>query len=205
MSGRPNSRLEPTLALRTRAPHMENDMTKREIERTGSTVVYRNRWMTVREDKVVRPSGSSGVYGVVEKPDFAVIAAISGNQLYLVEQYRYPVESRYWELPQGSWEQQDVDPLVLASAELREETGLVAGSMVHAGHLFTAYGYSTQGFNVYLATQLEQLDSQLDPEEAGLIAKPFEVGLVERMMRDGEIKDAATVAAFGLLRLKGLV
>jgi ADP-ribose pyrophosphatase len=180
-------------------------MTEREIEITGSTVVYQNRWMTVREDTIVRANGSRGIYGVVEKPDFAVIAAIDGNQLYLVEQYRYPVKGRYWELPQGAWEKQDVDPLVLAIAELREETGLVAGSMIHAGHLFPAYGYATQGFNVYLATQLEQLDSQLDAEEAGLVAKPFDVAFVEKMMRDGVIKDAATVAALGLLRLKGLL
>jgi ADP-ribose pyrophosphatase len=180
-------------------------MNDREIETTGSTVVYQNRWMTVREDMIVRSNGSRGIYGVVEKLDFAVIAAIEGNRLYLVEQYRYPVKGRYWELPQGSWEKQDVDPLALAVAELREETGLVAASMIHAGHLFPAYGYSTQGFNVYLATQLEQLDSQLDAEEAGLIAKPFDVASVEKMIRDGAIKDAATVAALGVLRLKGFL
>lgn len=112
---------------------------------------------------------------------------------------------RYWELPQGAWEQQAGEPLVLAAAELREETGLVAGSIVHVGHLFPAYGYATQGFDVYVATQLEQRDSHLDPEEVGLIAKPFELSLVEQMMRDGVIKDAATVASFGLLRLKGLL
>jgi ADP-ribose pyrophosphatase len=180
-------------------------MTEGEIETIGSAVVYRNRWMTVREDTIVRSNGSRGIYGVVEKPDFAIIAAIDGNELYLVEQYRYPAKGRYWELPQGSWEKQDVDPLVLAIAELREETGLVAGSMVHAGHLFQAYGYATQGFNVYLATQLEQLESQPDPEEAGLIAKAFGLAIVEKMMRDGAIKDAATVAALGLLRFKGLL
>jgi ADP-ribose pyrophosphatase len=176
-----------------------------EIARIESSVVYRNRWMTVREDRIRRANGAEGSYGVVEKPDFAVIAAIDSGRVYLVEQYRYPVAGRYWELPQGSWEQQEVDPLVLAASELREETGLVAGSIVHAGHLFQAYGYATQGFNVYLATRLEQLDSQLDPEEQGLVAKPFEVTLVERMLRDGVIKDAATAAAFGLLRLKGLL
>jgi ADP-ribose pyrophosphatase len=180
-------------------------MSEREIETTGSTVVYQNRWMTVREDTIVRSNGSRGIYGVVEKPDFAVIAAIDANQLYLVEQYRYPVKGRYWELPQGSWEKQDVDPLVVAIAELREETGLLAGSMIHAGHLFPAYGYATQGFDVYLATQLEQLDRKLDPEEADLIAKAFDVSVVERMIRDAIIKDAPTVAAFGLLRLKGLI
>src|SRR5690606_12855077 len=39
----------------------------------ASTVVYRNPWMTVREDRVERPDGSRGIYGVVDKPDFALI------------------------------------------------------------------------------------------------------------------------------------
>ncbi len=79
-------------------------MVKPEIETAGTKVVYKNRWMTVREDTIVRADGSSGLYGVVEKPDFSVIAAVSDGSIVLVEQYRYPVQERFWELPQGSWE-----------------------------------------------------------------------------------------------------
>jgi hypothetical protein len=35
--------------------------------------VYRNVWMTVREAVVRRPDGSMGIYGVIDKPDFAVV------------------------------------------------------------------------------------------------------------------------------------
>lgn len=180
-------------------------MSKPEIETIGTAVVYKNRWMTLREDTIVRADGSTGLYSVVEKPDFAVIAAVSNGELYLVEQYRYPVQARFWELPQGSWEQQTVDPQVLAKAELREETGLIAGSMLHAGRLFLAYGYSSQAYDLFLATELSQGETQLDAEELGLVAKPFKLQLVEDMIRDGTIKDATTVAAFGLLKLKGLL
>jgi len=180
-------------------------VSKPEIETIGTAVVYKNRWMTLREDTIVRADGSTGLYSVVEKPDFAVIAAVSNGELYLVEQYRYPVQARFWELPQGSWEQQTVDPQVLAKAELREETGLIAGSMLHAGRLFLAYGYSSQAYDLFLATELSQGETQLDAEELGLVAKPFKLQLVEDMIRDGTIKDATTVAAFGLLKLKGLL
>jgi len=44
--------------------------------------------MTVREDTIVRSNGASGIYGVVEKADFAVIAAVHEKSIYLVEQYR---------------------------------------------------------------------------------------------------------------------
>ena len=42
----------------------------------------------------------------------------------------------------------------LAAAELREETGLHADELRHLGHLYEAYGFCSQGFDVYLATGL---------------------------------------------------
>jgi ADP-ribose pyrophosphatase len=178
-------------------------VSKPEIETIGSKVVYKNRWMAVREDAIVRSDGTPGIYGVVEKADFAVIAAVRGQSIYLAEQHRYPVRGRFWELPQGSWEDRSIDPLELAKAELREETGLVAGSMLHAGRLFLAYGYSTQAYDLYLATDLREGATRLDAEEEGLVSKEFPVRAVQDMIEDGTIKDATTVAAFGLLRLKG--
>lgn len=180
-------------------------MSQDEIRTEESTVVYRNRWMTVREDRIVRADGSSGIFGVVEKPDFAVIAAVEAGKLVLVEQYRYPVKARLWELPQGSWEDREIDPLTLARAELREETGLVAETMVHAGHLLLACGYSNQGYDVYFASGLTQSGTSLDSEEQGLVARAFPLAEVEAMVGNGTIQDATSVAALSLLRIKGLL
>ena len=180
-------------------------MAEREIQTTASTVVYKNRWMTVREDAIVRRDGSRGIFGVVEKRDFAVIVAVQDGQLWLVEQYRYPVGARFWELPQGSWEDSDVDPVALARAELKEETGLIAESIEHVGRLFLGYGYSTQAYNLFFATALQEGPAQLDAEEQGLISRAFDVAAVEEMIKNGTIKDATTVACFGFLRLKGLL
>jgi hypothetical protein len=38
-----------------------------EIQRIATREVYRNDWMTVREDRVRRPDGSDGIYSVVDK------------------------------------------------------------------------------------------------------------------------------------------
>ena len=176
-----------------------------EIRRMDGAVVYRNRWMAVREDKILRPDGSTGIYGVVEKADFVVVAAVEDGRIHLVEQYRYPVGARYWELPQGSWEGREIDPLELARAELREETGLVASSLVDAGRLFEAYGYATQAGHVFLATGLAAGPPDREPEEAGMVSRGFPLGEFEGMIADGVIVDAMTVAAFGLLRLKKLI
>jgi ADP-ribose pyrophosphatase len=177
---------------------------KAQIERLDSKVVYRNRWMTVREDEIRRGDGSLGVYGVVEKRDFAVIAAVQDGHVLLVEQYRYPVGAHHWELPQGAWEMMDDEHSSLARAELRHETGLVADSLSHVGHLFLGYGFCTQGYDVFLAEGVHQ-DVGTANEAPGVASRPFSIREFERMIRNGAIPDAATVAAFGLLRLKGLL
>jgi ADP-ribose pyrophosphatase len=177
-----------------------------DITTTGTSVVYENRWMRVREDTIRRRDGSDGLYGVVEKPDFVVIVPLDGNRLHLVEQFRYPVGARYWELPQGSWEEApDADPLELARGELQEETGLRAAKMIEVGHLFEAYGYSTQGYHIFLASDLSQAEADRPQEEQDIVSRVFSVAEVERMICEGVIKDSVTVAVFGLLRLKGLL
>ncbi len=176
-----------------------------EIQCLESAVVYRNPWMRVREDKIVRASGARGIYGVVEKDDFAVIAPLQDGRLHLVEQYRYPVGGRFWEFPQGSLPGGGADLLATARAELREETGLQARQITRVGRMFEAAGYSNQAFEVFLATGLSQHGTRLEAEEEGLVSRSFAVAEVQAMIVDGVIRDAVTVAAFGLLRLKGLL
>ncbi|MGL4767891.1 MAG: NUDIX domain-containing protein [Formosimonas sp.] len=173
--------------------------------RTATQVVYQNNWMTVREDAVVHPNGQTGVYGVVEKPNFAVIVPLANGQLHLVEQYRYPVQGRFWEFPQGVADEADGDLLRTAHIELREETGYTAQNIIRVGQLFEAYGYAEQSFEVFLATDLTHVGQQLEASEHGLRTQPFEIAQVERMIIDGVIQDAVSVAAFGLLRLHRLI
>ena len=88
------------------------------IRRVSSRVVYRNRWMTVREDEIERNNGVRGIYGVVEKSDSAIVIAIEADSIYLVEQYRYPLGVKSLEFPQGSLERGDVDPPEIARARV---------------------------------------------------------------------------------------
>lgn len=180
---------------------------KPDIETLGTRIVYQSRWMRVREDRIRYRDGSESIYGVIEKPDFVVVAPVEEDgRIHLVEQYRYPVRGRYWEMPQGAWEgKPEADPLELGRGELREETGLEAAQMMHAGELFLSCGASSQRFNVFLATGLRRGAASPEPSEQDMVSRDFPLAEVERMIRDGEIKDAATVAAFGLLRLKGLL
>ncbi|MDZ5459339.1 NUDIX hydrolase [Azohydromonas lata] len=177
-----------------------------EITCTASRLVYENRWIKLREDAIVRADGSPGIYSVVERADFAAIVAIQDGHIYLVEQFRYPVGGRYWELPQGAWEDDpSKSPEEVARGELREETGLIAGQMQFVGSMFIAYGLCTQRCNVFLATDLQQTEQQLDAEEAGLVCRAFALKEFERMLREGVIQDGTTWAVVGMLKVKGLI
>ena len=178
------------------APSVEH-----ELVATDSKVVYANRWMTVREDKTLRHDGVEGIYGLVDKPDFALVIPYADGGFHLVEQYRYPVKGRYWEFPQGSWETKpDADPMALARGELAEETGLTAGTMTPLGHLFEAYGYCNQGFHVILATDLTPGEPDLEESEAGLISRWFPEAEIWQLIADGRLKDAPSIAALALFQ-----
>jgi 8-oxo-dGTP pyrophosphatase MutT (NUDIX family) len=171
------------------------------IRTLSSREVYRNPWLRVREDQIERSNGNKGIYGVVEKDDCAVILPIEGDTIYLVEQYRYTIGRRALELPQGGWETAEVQPEELARGELREETGLVAASMVHLGSMWIAYGFSNQKQHAFLATGLTHAGTDPDPEEHDLVLKKVSIADFEQMLFDGTIQDACTLAAWALYKL----
>ncbi|MDJ0820649.1 MAG: NUDIX hydrolase [Paracoccaceae bacterium] len=160
--------------------------------------------MRVREDQISR-NGAPGIYGVVEKADAVIIAAIQDGQIYLVEQYRYPVGARYWELPQGIHEDGQGDPVEDARAELLQETGLIAESMTEIGQAYQAYGYSNQLVRLFHATGLRQGPQQLEPEEADMITRAFPLQTFRDMILSGQIKDGMTVACLAMLSARSLI
>ena len=167
-----------------------------QINRVASREVYRNNWLTLREDDIRRPDGSPGIYSVIDKPTYALVIPRDGDRFHLVEQFRYPLGMRRWEFPQGTAPgEEDLDPIELANRELREETGLRAASMELLGTLDVAPGMSSQRGRVFLATGIT--------EEQDMHSEWFSRAQLEQMIRDGDITDAQSIAAWTLLLLAG--
>lgn len=169
----------------------------------SSRVVYRNRWMSVREDAIERADGSEGIYGVVDKPEAAIIIPIGAGGVHLVQQFRYAVGARYWEFPQGTWETAaGYSPEDLARGELREETGLEAAELHVLGRVYLAYGFLSQVMHVFAATGLTASAAQPEPEEADMVRGKFSWAEFHAMVEDGRITDAQSLAAYSLLQMK---
>ena len=167
----------------------------------STRVVYENRWMRLHEDRTERDDGTPGLYGWIEKGPAALVVPVDGDAVWLVEQFRHPVGRRFWEFPQGGWED---DPGAsaesLARGELAEETGLRAASLERLGRLYFAYGITNQPVDVWRASGLEPGEQALEETEHGLVVGRFTVAEVERMVRENDIQDAASVAAWHLAR-----
>jgi 8-oxo-dGTP pyrophosphatase MutT (NUDIX family) len=172
------------------------------IRQISSRVVYRNKWMTVREDEIERDNGSRGIYGVVEKHDSAIVIARDGDEIYLVEQYRYALGLSSLEFPQGSLERDHLDPSEIARDELQAETGIVAGSLECLGEIYIACGYANQKTYAFLATRLSQEAGQRDAEEHDLAVRKVSIAQLRELIRQNIIKDAQTLAAWGLYQAR---
>lgn len=174
------------------------------VQRLSSTVVYRNPWLTIREDAIRLADGTDSIYGIVVKPDFTLVLPRGDAGFWLVSQYRYPVGRRLWEFPQGSWPAgADGSPEDLARAELAEETGLRAASLEHLGRIVHAQGISPTEFDVYLATGLTEGSPDREDTEQDMEHRFVPDAEVDELIRRGELCDAPSLAALTLYRLAG--
>ncbi|MEO0361820.1 MAG: NUDIX hydrolase, partial [Pseudomonadota bacterium] len=151
-------------------------------------------------------NGETGIYSVVTKPAFAVVAPLGEGKLHLVRQFRYPLGFATLEFPQGA----APDAMTgggaiaveeVAHRELREETGLSAGRMERLGRIHPDTGLIDQTGEVFLAGDLTEGEPEREPSEADMTSEAFAVEEVLAMARREEITDAPTLAAIALLLL----
>lgn len=164
-------------------------------------VKYDNPWITLTEYNVLNPKGGKGIYGKVHFKNFAIgiVALDEANNIYLVGQYRFPLNQYSWEIPEGGGPL-DIDPIESAKRELLEETGLKAASWEKLLEMHLSNSVSDEFGIVYLATQLSQHQAMPEDTEELVIKKiPFDTAY--KMLIRGEITDSLTVAAFLKLKL----
>ena len=161
----------------------------------ASRVVYENPWIRLREDQVLRPDGQRGIYGVVHFKNIAVgvLPVDAQGRLWLVGQHRYPLDDFSWEIPEGGCPESE-SPEATAHRELREETGLLAGSLELIATAHLSNSVSDEIAYIYRATGLTEGPD--DPEGCERI----EVRRVEweeawSMLRLGKITDSMSVIA----------
>ncbi len=94
---------------------------------------YKNPWIRVREDQVVRPDGQDGIYGVVTmKSGVSILAIDENDQVYLTREFSYAVGEETIEVVSGGIDD-DETPIEAAKRELKEELGIEAKEWIKLG------------------------------------------------------------------------
>jgi ADP-ribose pyrophosphatase len=152
----------------------------------GSREVYRDPWLTLRRDEVIRPDGDPGSYVVAHlKPGVCVLAVGGDGTAYLTEEFHYGVGRVTLEAVSGGIEPGE-DSRVAAGRELREEVGIEAADWTDLGSVdpFTANVVSPT--RLYLARGLRFVGDEPEGTEViRRVAMPFAEAVRKAM--SGEI------------------
>lgn len=158
-----------------------------------SRIAYENPWIRIREDRVIRPDGKEGIYGVlVVNPAVFVVALTGEGEVLLVRLYRYTTGSHSWEVPAGGSEGRD--PLEAAKREFREEAGMEAARWEEIGTFESLNGVADSQCHVFLARELMPVENHAQEEEGITEVRAFSFETLHRMIRRGEIRDGETLS-----------
>lgn len=162
-----------------------------------SRVVFRNPYLTVREDTVRQPDGKRGRYAYIDHGGGAGTVVLDAKLLvYLLEEYKYPVRSFGLHLPSGG-----IDPgetaLHAAKRELMEEIGFTAKKWRKLETLAASDGMSTEIAHLFLAQDITTARIKAPPlEPLTIIRMPLRKAVA--MVLDGRITCSYAIA--GLVR-----
>jgi ADP-ribose pyrophosphatase len=127
--------------------------------------VYKDPWIEVRKDDVIRPDGADGTHCVVNmKPGVSVLPLDNQGFVYLTEEFHYGVGRTTIETVSGGIDPGEDAPAT-AARELQEELGIRAALWTDLGMVdpFTSIVVSPTG--LFLAQDLSFVDTSPEGTE----------------------------------------
>jgi ADP-ribose pyrophosphatase len=172
----------------------------------GTGVVYHDQYVLLLRDAVRMPSGRLGTYlrsidtgfgyGVVVLPRY-------GDEVVLVRHFRHSTRRWHLEIPRG-FGTASATPEEDVRRELAEEIGVGPRRLESLGVMHPDTGVQGAAVHLFYAEIAEApraADAEEGIEEVRLVS-PGELG---RLIRDGEISDGFTMAAYLRATLRGLL
>ena len=151
--------------------------------------LYRDPWIQVRKDEVIRPDGEPGTYSVVDvKPGVSVLAVDRDKQVYLTEEFHYGVGRVTLETVSGGIEPAE-GALSTAQRELREELGITAERWTEAGECDPFTSNVVSPTRLFLAQDLQFGEQDQEGTEVIRCVEMPLAEAVERVM-DSQITHA---------------
>ncbi|MGD8565877.1 MAG: NUDIX hydrolase [Candidatus Bathyarchaeota archaeon] len=125
--------------------------------------VYKSEYLSLFDDAIILPTGREITYARVELKDFVSILPVIGDDIVMIEVFRYPANRFSLEIPSGYVEKGE-DPEKCAGRELLEEAGYVAGTLENMGW-FHPWTRSLRKAYLFTAKDLSRQEQSLDETE----------------------------------------
>lgn len=167
----------------------------------SSRTVIKDRWIDLRADRCVTPSGAEiAPYYVLTYPDWVhVVALTADDRMVVVRQYRHAIGKVTLEIPGGVIDAADSDPLAAAQRELAEETGYTAQTWRMLGGFHPNPATHTNRVHVALALDARtQVEPSPDVGEEGLETLTMSIREILDGLPAGVLVQAMHVAAIYL-------
>ena len=158
-------------------------------------IVFGKGPIRVLDCKIRLPSKRLISRQILDHPGSVVIIARTAHNRYLmVRQFRFAAKRWLWEFPAGGVEKWESFKAA-ASRELIEETGFRAGKMSKLMRFYPSPGISSECMHLFMASKLTPAYAKGDEDEEISVGS-FSPKQIRRMIFDGEIIDAKTIAGF---------
>ena len=126
--------------------------------------VYRDPWVSLDKDEVIRPDGKPGTFSVVHLKPGVCVLALENGIVYLTEEFHYGVGRTTIEAVSGGIEAGE-DALSTAQRELQEELGIRAKEWQDLGLCDPFTSSVVSPTQLFLAQGLEIGDQALEGTE----------------------------------------
>lgn len=157
----------------------------------------------LRTDVLVSPRTGKelSAYVLESRHWINIVPVTPDNQLVLVKQYRFGIESYTLEVPGGLADAEDQSMAHAARREMNEETGYDSDEIIHLGTVHPNPAILNNCLHIFAATNVKQVSEQSldDGEDIEIQLVPY--SNIPALVQDGTISHALVLNAFYLYDL----
>ncbi|MGN8644794.1 NUDIX hydrolase [Gracilibacillus sp. HCP3S3_G5_1] len=163
------------------------------INNSSSTQIDRFK---ITIDEVLLANQQTQNFSYIEfREGVCVLAITDDNQVVMLKQYRYPLQSTELEFPAGMIEE-DEEPLFAAKRELLEETGYEAEEWQSLDYFYPSPGSTTEKIHLFLASKATKITDQFLDELENIEVELVNMKDFCKLVEQGTFRHGAGLACW---------
>lgn len=165
-----------------------------EVHNIGRVTVVRDTFLI---------EGEEYPYTYVINKDSVCVIPIIGDQVIVIEQYRYTLDKWLLEFPAGSIDDGESSEAA-ARRELEEETGYITEKLVYMGEYYMNQGISSAKCDLFFAKCTEKREKHLEKTEF-IKTKLIPISHFQELILNNQFKLLIGIAGWNKAKYMGLV